>query len=104
MSFKIEEIIEEFNFEKALLIMNYLDWKYHDTPVLTVANLKKVARYVLNSALQQAIEKNSINETMFSETGGFKALCTKCVEKDTDIVTYEFELIFAPVSVSSETF
>jgi hypothetical protein len=49
---KIEDILDEFNFEKVHKAMEALDWTWHDSGVPTIAELRRSARRLLNKVAE----------------------------------------------------
>lgn len=63
---EIEEITEQFDFEKVRNYMAFVGWKYWDSPdTPTIENLKETA-----SGLLERVKQDEIAWTM---TGGFRA-------------------------------
>jgi len=65
----IEDILDNFDFEKVKKVMDALEWKYWDSPdeYVTIAELRKMARNLLKEAY---IASNS--EHWFNSCGGFE--------------------------------
>ena len=63
----IDEILDEFDFEKVHRVMVALDWKWHGSPdVPSIADLRRMAR----SLLQHVVESKGLHSV---GTGGFTA-------------------------------
>ena len=63
----IDEILDEFDFEKVHRVMQALNWKWHGSPdVPSIADLRRTAR----SLLKQVVEVPNLSRTA---TGGFVA-------------------------------
>lgn len=63
----IDEILDEFDFEKVHRVMQALDWKWHNTDgVPSIADLRRMARSLLN----QVVESKGIHSV---GSGGFTA-------------------------------
>jgi hypothetical protein len=63
----IDEILDEFNFEKVHKVMVALDWQYHNTDgVPTIGDLRRMAR----SLLKQVVESKNLR---YTASGGFVA-------------------------------
>ena len=61
----IEDILDEFDFTKAHLVMQYLDWRWASSPedVPTVGEMRKVARSLMRSCID--------HDSFTTATGGF---------------------------------
>ena len=74
---KIQDIMEDFDFQKVHDVMTYLDWKWamskHGVP--TIDELKNEANRLLIDA---CVEKNCVS------TGGFRAVYEECSPGDPD--------------------
>lgn len=66
----IEDILDEFDFEKVKKVMDALEWTYFDSPdsKITISELRKMARRLLTIVYN---EKTS--EYTFTACGGFEA-------------------------------
>lgn len=63
----IEEILDEFDFEKVHRVMLALNWKWHDAKgVPAIADLRRMAR----SLLKQVVESKGLHSV---GSGGFTA-------------------------------
>lgn len=65
---KIDEILDNFDFERCLIAMNALGWKYHDVVALDSLDLKKKARGLLLSCIKCLDTSN-----FYASSGGFDA-------------------------------
>lgn len=83
----IDEILDEFNFEKVHKVMVSLDWKWNSTDgVPAIADLRRMAR----SLLQQVVESKGIHSV---GTGGFTAFMHHGVlGLRFEVSSYEIEL------------
>lgn len=65
----IEDILDHFDFEKVKKAMDALEWKYGDSEdkVVSIYELRKMARYLLNSA-----NNKNPSEYWFTGCGGFE--------------------------------
>lgn len=86
----IEEIIDKFNFEKVLIAMTALDWRWQTTEgnglaVPSLAKLKSMARHLL---------RESLNETIVS-SGGFEAKYHPKLNSDAEYFELKFILSHA---------
>jgi hypothetical protein len=76
----IDEIIQEFNFERCYLAMNTLNWEWFSTGVPTVEMLKDAAIDRLHSAMEGVKDKEnklSANEHYSASSGGLKGTAWK---------------------------
>lgn len=68
----IENILENFDFEKVRKTMKLLNWTWYDSDEIpTTYRLIESAREHLESAYNLSLEHN---KTCFSTSGGFKAI------------------------------
>lgn len=63
---KIEDILDEFNFEKVHKAMEALDWTWYDSGVPRIAELRKTARRLLRDVAE-------VDGDITMGTGGFQA-------------------------------
>jgi len=75
----IDMILDEFDFEKAHKVMEFLDWNWQ-SKVPTIGDMRRIARRLLNEAAEGDITAIG--------TGGFQV--RKRVEKDKTFLTLEF--------------
>jgi hypothetical protein len=49
---QIEDLLDEFDFGKVKKVMDFLEWKYHDTldGNVSIGELRRMARYLLETA------------------------------------------------------
>ena len=76
----IDEIIQEFDFERCYVAMNALNWEWINTGVPTVEMLKDAAVDRLRSAMKGVKNKEnrlSANEHYTSSSGGLKGIAWK---------------------------
>lgn len=87
----IDDILENFNFDKVCKVMEYLEWGYYnsDTPPLT-SKLTKTAKYCLKGAYKQAKENKKPDVTFICATGGFKGSAACNEEGKVDFLQLEF--------------
>lgn len=83
----IDEILDEFNFEKVHKVMVSLDWKWNSTDgVPAIADLRRTAR----SLLKQVVESKGIHSV---GTGGFTAFMHNGIlGLRFEVSSYEIEL------------
>lgn len=69
----IDEIIENFDFEKCEITMKTLGWSWaFDRNTPTIERLKESARSRLQSAIELAKQNKCSRSTYFSSSGGLK--------------------------------
>lgn len=76
----IEEIIQEFDFERCYNAMNALNWQWVGTGIPNIDMLKESAINRLRTAIKGVKDKEnrlSVNETYFSSSGGLKGTAWK---------------------------
>lgn len=84
----IEEIIENFDFGKVMIVMKRLNWKYSGDQISpTEPQLIETAKYVLNNAISLRLDEyNQVHHDIpiMASTGGFEAFAY-CNEEKTQI-------------------
>jgi hypothetical protein len=67
---QIEDLLDEFNFDKVKKVMNCLEWKYHGSAYdeISIGELRRMARYLL----EDAYHASPSPEYMIG-SGGFEA-------------------------------
>jgi hypothetical protein len=65
---QIEDLLDEFNFEKVKKVMDFLEWVYHDSPdkQVSIAELRKQARRLLKITYNA-----EPSPTYYTSSGGF---------------------------------
>jgi hypothetical protein len=81
----IDQIIDEFNFERVLIAMTALDWHWQTTEgngmaIPNIAKLKATARYLLTNAIKSDC----------TGTGGFEARYFKAEGNSPEYFTLKF--------------
>lgn len=70
----IEEILNNFDFEKVQKVMNFLDWTWFSCGRPQIHHLKGTAQQLMHCAVDGVRKKcKNVNEPYFCATGGFKA-------------------------------
>lgn len=72
----VEDILDNFDFEKCHHVMTALKWEWYGTRIPTVDQLKCSSRQRLEFAIKGAINKEDIlplNSCYYSYSGGLKA-------------------------------
>jgi len=64
----INEIIEEFDFEKVKKVMELLEWTWHDVGIPSIGKLVKTAEKLLNDCFDKCLDNKA---DYFVGTGGF---------------------------------
>ena len=76
----IDEIIQEFDFERCYTAMNALNWEWFGRGTPTIEMLKEASIERLRSAMKGVKDKEnglSVNEHYFSASGGLKGTAWK---------------------------
>nr|QMP83156.1 MAG: hypothetical protein [Caudoviricetes sp.] len=72
----INEILDNFNFEKVKKVMDFLNWEWvGSNGVPEIYELRQHARKLMNTAVTECIK--SKQEDYFTECGGFRVECNK---------------------------
>jgi hypothetical protein len=91
----VENILENFDFDKCRTVMDSLNWEWFNTGVPTVDDLKKSAVERIESAINGLLDKeNRLSSTdyYFSSSGGFKATAWKNRYGHLESINLEFVL------------
>lgn len=91
----IDEIIDNFDFEKCHFVMNKLKWEWAFTGIPTIEDLKRAARQRMEQAIKGALDKNDIlplNSYYFSSSGGLKATAWRNRYGHLEAINLEFVL------------
>jgi hypothetical protein len=89
----IEDILENFNFDKCQSIMNTLNWEWVNTGIPTVDDLKMAAIKRIYNAIEGLLDKDnrlSSSNYYFSSSGGIKATAFKNRYGHLESVNLEF--------------
>lgn len=100
---QIDKILEEFDFEKVLVVMQALDWKWYeqDGETCRIPNIPKLvtsARRSLVNAYTKLV-KQSESQSMQVGTGGFMATATR--EDDGEVIL-DLKFVVEEMNWSSE--
>jgi hypothetical protein len=90
----INEVLEEFDFEKVYLTMKALNWTWATVPGCpSIDRLKDTAEYLLRGCIEGAVNCKNLREyeSYHHATGGFKAYCYR--NKFKHIVSLHLEFI-----------
>ena len=71
---QIEDLLDEFDFDKVKKVMDFLKWNYYgsDHEEVTIGELRRMARYLLEGAYNAEISTDYT-----TSSGGFEA--TRCM-------------------------
>ena len=100
---QIDKILEEFNFEKVLVVMRALDWKWYepDGETCRIPNIPKLVtsarRSLVNAHTELVMQHES--QSMRAGTGGFMATATR--EYDGEIIL-DLKFVVEDMNWSSE--
>ena len=99
---RIQYVLENFDFEKVLTVMQSLDWRWaksdlNSTCVPNIYQMKSKARYLLDNSYLELI-KDKECKVYTVGTGGFAATCSKYNGK------YDFVLQFVLTEYDSEDY
>lgn len=77
----INDILEQFNFEKCRMVMRTLGWTWGMPPGRSpdIQDLKNTAKYLMEGAIKGCLETKTCRpgESYFNATGGLKAQAIK---------------------------
>lgn len=92
----INDIIDNFKFEKCRKVMQFLGWTWGmaDARVPDIEQMKKTSKYLLQSAIEGCMADQSCKPgvTYLSATGGFKAEAIKTKYNHLEFLKLEFVL------------
>lgn len=72
----IDDILENFDFEKCQQTMNMLNWTWHDNRFVTVDMLKNMASRLLRDAID-SVKEYKTSKTSTVSSGGLSATVIK---------------------------
>jgi hypothetical protein len=90
----VENVLENFDFEKVYLTMRALNWTWgYNVTTPTIEQMKSTARYLMEGAINGAKKSENLRqyEPYFNATGGFKAYCF--INRHKHIVSLHLEFI-----------
>lgn len=93
----VEDILEEFDFQKVQLVMDYLNWQWSDKQVPSISDLKETAERLLRNAADLRLgeyESEHWEVAIMSGTGGFQATAY-CDETKTKIIMLDLKFVIA---------
>lgn len=74
MQEQIEDILDNFDFDKVKKVMDHLQWLWFDTVgVPEISDLRKHARRLLTEVGEEVMKNNEIPAESNIATGGFRA-------------------------------
>lgn len=103
----IDEVINEFDFKGTNDMMKAMNWTWFDTQgVPEVADMKRLARNLLESAVQNYVNSGFSEKECIIETGGFRAVCMKDEDERvfSDDVILKLEFVYNDFTVASNGF
>lgn len=89
----IQEIMDEFDWEKVHKTMLYLDWKWFGKGVPSVELLKNRARSLLEYSIDAILTSGKKKYKMCTSTGGFEATARKYKDEDKIYMELKFVLV-----------
>lgn len=93
----VNDILEEFDFQKVQLVMHYLNWQWSDKQVPSISDLKETAERLLRNAADLRLgeyESEHWEVAIMSGTGGFQATAY-CDETKTKIIMLDLKFVIA---------
>lgn len=88
----IQEIMDEFNWERVHKTMLFLNWQWWDTGVPTTEQLKKRARTFLGEAINSVLTSDKKKYKYLTGTGGLVAEARRYKDEDKIYIKLEFIL------------
>mgnify|MGYP000046428745 CR=1 FL=1 len=84
---QIEDLLDEFDFDKVKKVMDFLEWKYWESPddEINVGELRRMARYLL----QEAYDFDDSTYECIS-SGGFEVTRRMRPDDDKKYLTLKF--------------
>ena len=75
----IEDIIDEFDFERVKKVMDFLEWEWCDAEIAIphIGELRKKARLLLSEVSVKVLKNKEIEAESNIRTGGFQATAYK---------------------------
>ena len=88
----VDEILDNFDFDKVVKVMEYLEWTWASTggELVYVSDARKFARHLLTEALSKV--KVNTNSEFNIESGGFRAEAETFLDDDKKYARLSFEL------------
>ena len=89
----VQEVLDEFDFEKVHLTMKALKWTWATVPgIPTIDRLKETAEYLLRGSIEGALKCENLHgeAPYLHATGGFKAYCYRNRYKQITSLHLEF--------------
>jgi hypothetical protein len=91
----IDDIMDNFDFDKVQTAMEALDWQWASKGVPSIKQLKETAVYLLKSAAELRLEdylESHWEQGIINSTGGFQATAY-CNEAKTKIIALDLKFI-----------
>lgn len=88
---QIEDIIDEFDFERVKKVMDFLEWEWVDAEIAIprIGELRKKARLLLSEVAIKVLCNAEIDAESNIATGGFRASAYKYDDKVQFRLTFE---------------
>jgi hypothetical protein len=93
----IDEIMDEFDFNRVQRTMDYLNWQWAGEGVPTIESLKKSAERLLRGAAEARLgqyKDTHWEQGIINSTGGFQAMAF-CNEDKTKIIGLDLKFIIS---------
>ena len=93
----IDDIIENFKFDKVQSVMEFLDWQWAGEGVPTIKSLKETAKHLLKGAVEARLgdyKDTHWEQGIIYGTGGFQAMAW-CNKDKTKIDALDLKFILA---------
>lgn len=88
----VDEILDNFDFDKVVKVMEYLEWTWFSTggETVYVSDARKFARQLLTEALRKV--KVNTNDESNIASGGFRAEAETFLDDDKKYAKLTFEI------------
>jgi hypothetical protein len=71
---QIEDLLDEFDFDKVKKVMDCLEWKYYNsTEEVSIGELRRMARRLLENVYNESASEQAYNGFTYTASGGFYA-------------------------------
>jgi hypothetical protein len=100
----IDDILDNFNFNRVQTAMEALDWRWVSEGVPSIDQLKEKAVYLLKSAAELRLDEyldSYWEEGIINGTGGFQATAY-CNEAKTQIIALDLKFVLTEWDSSAE--
>lgn len=83
---QIEDLLDEFDFDKVKKVMDCLEWKYYNSPEeVSIGELRRMARRLLENVYNE-----DASDQTYTASGGFYAERQMCPGDDTKYLSLKF--------------